>query len=117
VAIEKEEREMAYSVMVWLVDPGEYPQEEDEMARAVAGREHAAGAATGVNIGPALPRMVYGVYENQQDAERALGEISGNLQQNMPLRMDMHGGRVFLIPAQRVHYVVCDEVQRPVDLR
>jgi hypothetical protein len=21
---------MAYSVIVWLVDPGEYPQEEDE---------------------------------------------------------------------------------------
>ncbi len=108
---------MAYSVMVWLVDPGEHPQEEDEVARASAGRESAPGAATGVNIGPALPRLVYGVYENQDDAENALAEISNNLQQNMPLRMNMHGNRVFLVPADRVHYVVCDEVVRPMDER
>jgi hypothetical protein len=107
---------VAHSVMVWLVDPSEHPQQEDEEARAVAGREHASGAATGVNIGFALPRMVYGVYENQEDAEGALAEISNNLQQNAPLRITAsHANRIFLIPADRVHYVVCDEVERPMD--
>ncbi len=108
---------MAYSVMVWLVDPGKHPQQEEEQVRATAGRESAPGAATGVNIGYAIPRMVYGVYESQDDAEKALAEISNNLQQNAPLRMNMHGNRIFLIPADRVHYVVCDEVQRPMDER
>jgi hypothetical protein len=59
--------------------------------------------------------MVYGVYESQEDAENALAEISNNLQQNAPLRMRMHGNRIFLVPADRVHYVVCDEVERPMD--
>ena len=106
---------MAYSVMVWLVNPGEYPQEEFEETRASVGRDNAPGARTGVNVGFALPRMVYGVYENQDDAETALAEISNNLQQNTPLRLDMHGNRTFLIPADRVHYVVCEEVTRPKD--
>ena len=106
---------MAYSVMVWLVNPGEYPQEVYEEERASIGREHASGAATGANIGYALPRMVYGVYESEEEAEGAIAEISEKLQQNAPLRLRMHGNRSFLIPADRVHYVVCDEVERPVD--
>jgi hypothetical protein len=107
---------VAYSVMVWLVNPGEHPQQEDEEARAEAGREYASGAATGVNIGFALPRMVYGVYESGEDAEGALAEISKNLQQNAPLRITAsHANRIFLIPADRVHYVVCGEVERPMD--
>ncbi len=48
---------MAYSVMVWLVNPGEYPQEEGEEAWASAGRDEAPGAATGANVGHALPGM------------------------------------------------------------
>ncbi len=106
---------MAYSIMVWLVNPGEHPQQEDEAVRASAGREDAPGAATGVNMGPALPRMVYGVYEDQGDADNALEEISENLRQNKSLRISMHGNRVFVVPANRVHYVVCDEVERPKD--
>ena len=106
---------MAYSVMVWLVNPGEHPQQEEEQVRVTDGGESAPGATTGVNMGYAIPRMVYGVYESQDDAENALKEISNNLQQNAPLRLNMHGNRVFLIPAERVHYVVCDEVQRPMD--
>jgi hypothetical protein len=27
----------------------------------------------------------------------------------------MHGTRIFLVPADRVHYVVCDEVERPMN--
>lgn len=106
---------MAYSVMVWLVNPGEYPQEEREEEWASAGRDEAPGAATGSNIGHALPRMRYGVYESQEDAEGALAEISDRLQQNKPLRITSQASRQWLIPAERVHYVVCEEVTRPKD--
>ena len=106
---------MAYSVMVWLVDPGEHPQQADEEVRIVDGGESAPGAASGVNIGQALPRMVYGVYETQDEAEQAIGDITVTLQQNAPLRLTSRANRIFLIPANRVHYVVCDEVERPKD--
>ena len=106
---------MAYSVMVWLVNPGEYPQEEREEERASAGRDEAPGAATGSNVGHALPRMRYGVYESQEEAEGALEEISDHLQQNRPLRISSQASRVWLLPADRVHYVVCEEVTRPKD--
>lgn len=105
---------MAYSIMVWLVNPGEYPQQELEEVRA-ADPQEAPGAATGSNIGYALPRMVYGVYEDQGEAEKALGEISETLQGNTPLRISAQANRVWLIPADRVHYVVCEEVERPGD--
>ncbi len=106
---------MAYSVMVWLVNPGEYPQQEGEEAWASAGRDEAPGAATGANVGHALPRMRYGVYESQEEAEGALQEISDHLQQNRPLRISSRASRVWLLPADRVHYVVCEEVTRPKD--
>jgi hypothetical protein len=105
---------MAYSVMVWLVNPGEYPQQELEETRA-ADPEGAPGAATGSNIGYALPRMVYGVYESREEAEQALFKISNSLQGNEPLRISSQSGRVWLVPAERVHYVVCEEVERPKD--
>jgi hypothetical protein len=105
---------MAYSVMVWLVDPGEQAHEEEELARS-ADREMNPGAASGVNEPPAFTRLVFGVYESRQEAERALETISGNLQRKEPLRFEMHGDRTFLVPANRVHYVVCDEVDRPKD--
>ena len=106
---------MAYSVMVWLVNPGEHPQQEEEEVRLSDGRESAPGAHRGVNMGLAIPRMVYGVYESQGEAEEALKEISNNLQQNSPLRIDTASHRQFLVPADRVHYVVCEEVTRPKD--
>jgi len=83
--------------------------------RIVDGRESAPGAASGVNTGYAVPRIVYGVYEGQDEADGALTEISSQLQQNAPLRIPQHGNMVFLVPADRVHYVVCDEVERPMD--
>ncbi len=66
-------------------------------------------------MGYAIPRIVYGVYEHGDEADGALSEISSQLQQNAPLRIPQHGNRKFLIPADRVHYVVCDEVERPMD--
>jgi hypothetical protein len=110
-----EERCMAYSVVVWFVNPGEYPQQEREEELASAGRDEAPGAATGSNVGYPIPRMRYGVYETQQDAEGALKEISDDLQHNRPLRISSQASRVWLVPASRVHYVVCEEVQRPKD--
>jgi hypothetical protein len=109
---------VAYSVMIWLVNPGEQAYEAEEVAISTERREHAPGAATGVNISPAFTRMLYGLYEGQEQAEQALGDISNALQQNAPLRVTSspeHANRVFLIPANRVHYVVCDEVSRPKD--
>lgn len=67
---------MAYSVMVWLVNPGVYPQQEEEQVRIVDGRESAPGTASGVNTGYSIPRIVYGVYESQDEADGALSEIS-----------------------------------------
>jgi hypothetical protein len=66
--------------MIWLVDPGEYPQQEAEEEWAEAGRDEAPNADTGAFVGYPLPRMVYGVYENRDEAEQALSEISESLQ-------------------------------------
>jgi hypothetical protein len=104
--------------MIWMVNPGEQAYEADEVAISTERRERAPGAATGVNISPAFTRMLYGLYEGQEQAEQALEDISSTLQQNAPLRVTSspeHANRVFLIPANRVHYVVCDEVSRPKD--
>jgi hypothetical protein len=106
---------MAYSVVVWLVDPGEYPQQEMEAERASTGREDAPGASTGANVGYPLPRMVYGVYDGEDEAGSALEEISNKLQQNAPLKISSHAHRQWIIPADRVHYVVCEYVERPKD--
>jgi hypothetical protein len=108
---------MAYSVVVWLVDPGKHAYQDEEVEWATAGRDHAPGAATGENVGAAFPRMVYGVYETENEAEQALGNITDTLKQNAPLRLTSQANRVFLIPANRVHYVVCSEVERPKDQR
>ena len=105
---------MAYSVMVWLVNPGEQAHEEEELARS-ADRVQNPGAASGVNEPPAFTRLIYGLYEDSQEAEGVLGEITEHLQENRPLRLEMHGNRIFVVPAQRVHYVVCSEVERPRD--
>jgi hypothetical protein len=62
--------------------------------------------------------MVYGVYESLDEAKNALSEISNKLRQNEPLEITSgpeHANRIFLIPADRVHYVVCDDVERPMD--
>jgi hypothetical protein len=62
--------------------------------------------------------MVYGVYESLDEAKRVLSEISNKLRQNEPLEITSgpeHANRISLIPAYRIHYVVCDEVERPMD--
>jgi hypothetical protein len=64
--------------------------------------------------------MLYGVYESLDEAKKALSEISNKLRENEPLKVTSgpeHANRIVLIPAYRVHYVVCDEVERPMDRR
>ncbi len=64
--------------------------------------------------------MVYGVYESLDEAKKALSEISKQLRENEPLEITWgpeHANRIFAIPAYRVHYVVCDDVERPMDRR
>jgi len=64
--------------------------------------------------------MVYGVYESLDEAKQALSEISDKLSENEPLEITSgveHANRIFLIPAYRIHYVVCAEVERPMDER
>jgi len=104
---------MAYSVVVWLVNPGEYPQQEREEELASAGRDEAPRAATGSNVGYPLPRMRYGIYESQEKADGALAQIATLLQEGHPLRINAQASRSWMIPASRVHYVVCEEVERP----
>jgi hypothetical protein len=116
----QEEKIVAYSVMIWLVNPGEQAHQAEAMQRTTTGRSQAPGAASGVNEPPAFTRMVYGVYETLDDAKKALSEISNKLRDNEPLEVSSgpeHANRIFLIPAHRVHYVVYDEVERPMDRR
>jgi hypothetical protein len=116
----QEDMSVAYSVMVWLVDPGEQAHQAGAVRRTTTGRSQAPGAASGVNEPPAFTRMVYGVYESPDEAKNALSEISNKLRENEPLEITSaveHANRTFLIPAYRVHYVVCDEVERPMDRR
>ena len=116
----EEDKSVAYSVMVWLVDPGEQAHQREAMQRTTTGRSQAPGAASGVNEPPAFTRMVYGVYETLNEAKNALSEISNKLRENEPLEITSapeHANRIFLIPAYRVHYVVCVEVERPMDER
>jgi hypothetical protein len=111
---------VAYSVMVWLVNPGEQAHQEEAMQRTTTGRSQAPGAASGVNEPPASTRMLYGVYETLDEAKKALSEISDKLRENEPLEITSgaeHANRIFLIPAYRVHYIVCDDVDRPMDRR
>jgi hypothetical protein len=113
----EEGKGVAYSVMVWLVDPGEQAHQAEAVQRTT-GRSQASGAASGVNEPPAFTRMVYGVYERLDEAKKALSEISNKLRENEPLEITSgveHANRIFLILAHRVHYVVCDDVERPRD--
>ena len=77
---------MAFSVMVWLVDPGTQAHEAEAVELTTAHRDKAPGAASGVNEPPAFTRMVCGVYESLEEAKNALSEISNTLSQNEPLR-------------------------------
>ena len=51
-AQQRREKSVAYSVMVWLVDPGEQAHQHEVRQRTTTGRAQAPGAASGVNESP-----------------------------------------------------------------
>lgn len=104
---------MPYSVMIWLVDR-EHELEGQEARPTRHDPELNPGAAVGVTAPPAFDRLNYGFYETEHEAEAALKDIAKDLEKNSPVII-RSGSRTFLIPATRVHYVVCDEVTRPKD--
>lgn len=104
---------MPYSVMVWLLNPSDGPRQEAE-PNENPDRRQLPGAASGFTAGPPATFLNYGFYESEGDAEDALKSIAKELRQNEPLRV-RHEDRVYLIPASRIHYVVCDQVVRPKD--
>lgn len=103
---------MPYSVMIWLVDPAAGVADEDPEGDELRPRPR--GAAAGFTAPPPATRLSYGLFESEIDVEEALTVIAESLRRNAPLRVS-HGNRSFLVPAHRVHYVVCDQVQRPKD--
>jgi hypothetical protein len=104
---------MPYSVMIWLVDR-EHELEGQETRPNRHDPELNPGAAVGVTAPPAFDRLNFGFYETEHEAEAALKDIAKDLEKNSPVTI-RSGSRTFLIPATRVHYVVCDEVTRPKD--
>ncbi|WP_027482512.1 hypothetical protein [Deinococcus pimensis] len=109
---------MAYTVMLWLVNPG--PQVYEAAADALThgeARSRMPGAMSGVTEPPAATRLVYGVFDTPTDAELALAEVEAQLAGNRPVRVAQRSGHVFLVPAHRVHYAVVAEVVRPKDVQ
>ena len=104
---------MPYSVMIWLVDREHVPSGLETREK-----RHdpllTPGAASGVTAPPAFDRLNYGFYETEDEAKAARKDISKDLEKNNPIRVKS-GSRTFLIPASRVHYIVCEEVTRPKD--
>lgn len=104
---------MPYTVMIWLVD-----REHSLSALEVRGLRHdpdlTPGASAGVTAPPTFDRLNYGFYETEDEAARALEQLSSTLERNAPVRVQSEK-RTFLIPASRVHYAVCEEVVRPKD--
>lgn len=105
---------MPYSVMIWLVDPGDDAKEDRPGEGDAPERPRPPGASGGFTARPRSTCLSYGLFENEIDVDEALTVISECLRRNAPLRVT-HGHRTFLVPAGRVHYVVCDEVTRPRD--
>lgn len=100
---------MPYSIMIWLTDPG--------LATTGEGpdRETAPGAHAGVTAPPAVTCLSYGMFDSEIDRDEQLSVISERLRRNAPLQVT-HGERTFLVPAGRIHYVVCEKVMRPKDM-
>ena len=101
---------MAYTVMLWLVNPGEQAHEQEalEHTQGSARAEHP-GAVTGVNVPPTLTRLVYGHYALEDEAHKVLEEIERALSQNRALHVHHSNGHHFVIPTARVHYAVMAE--------
>lgn len=105
---------MAYSIMLWLVNPG-CQTHESEALEMLKERSRYPGAQAGVNEPPVATRLVYGVFDEHREAKRALDKIAHQLEKEEPLMVEMEGGDTFLVPSERIHYVVMSQVVRPKD--
>lgn len=99
---------MPYSVMIWLTGPHDEPPRTGAKEGGEASR-----SAAGVTKGPVFTHFSYGFYESRNDLDEVLSNLSEQLKTGV-VRV-VHGSRTFLVPASRIHYVVADEVTRPVD--
>lgn len=107
---------MAYTVMLWLVNPGEQINEDGADALTHGPHRRALpGAMSGITEPPAATRLVYGVYPTQDEAAEALEALGDTLAQGRPVLVTLRGGHVFLVPPARVHYAAMAEVTRPKD--
>lgn len=107
---------MPYTVIVWLTNSVDLTRLKEDEQRSSDRDVRPAGGNSGVTIPPAYNRFQYGFYEDQQGAEAALEEITNQLQQNAPLRInEANDNFSFVVPASSVHYVACAEVVRPMD--
>lgn len=100
---------MPYSVMIWLVDA-----EDGDGAKGREPARFANDGQAGVTALPRFSHLAYGMYDDRQELREALTRLTNELGEKGVVRVD-HGSRTFLIPAARVHYVVSEEVERPVD--
>lgn len=98
---------MPHSVMIWLVD-----DEESDSGERGSGYENEGQA--GVTAPPRFSHLAYGMYETRRELREALSRLTNDLGHKGVVRVE-HGSRTFLVPASRVHYVVAEEVERPVD--
>ncbi|MDX1643032.1 MAG: hypothetical protein R3244_01600 [Thermoanaerobaculia bacterium] len=98
---------MPYSVMIWLVDA-----ENGNSTEADSGRDNDGQA--GVTAPPRFSHLAYGLYDDRQELREALARLTNELGEKGVVRVE-HGSRTFLVPTERVHYVVAEEVERPVD--
>jgi hypothetical protein len=110
---------MPYTIMVWLTNAADLSFESEKDLRqsdAESRQERRGGTHSGVFVPPLFNRFQYGLFDDEQSAQQALQQISSQLEQNQPLEIsERNENIVFLIPASRVHYVVCAEVERPKD--
>ena len=101
---------MPHTVMLWLVHP------ESDGADGEGRRIPAPRGSAGVHAPPPFTHLSYGVFEDERQLDEALAAIASVLDRGGAVRVT-HGTRTFLVPAARIHYVVAEEVSRPVDGR
>ena len=98
----------AYSIVLWLNVPGSQAHEAEE-TRYLSERSEKSGAQSHVFNAPAATRLVYGSYGAHAEAISALNELESLLARDQAVhigdRRDEQG-RVYLIPAKSVYYVV-----------
>lgn len=103
---------MAYSVMLWLVNPN-CQSHESEALEMLKKRSRYPGARGGINEPPVVTRLVYGVFDEHREAKRVLEKIAHQLEKEEPLMVEMPSGDTFVVPPGRIHYVVMSEAVQP----